>query len=78
MLQLPDMCFPGFTTFSVRREVCDPPAGEVSCIKLGEPVLSSLWGFCVESGAEVHKPDPSIGRCCVQVLSMTANWPRRP
>jgi len=52
----------------VRQEVCDPPAGGVGHVQLGELVLQQSRDDGVEGGAEVHKQDPSVGSCCVQVL----------
>ena len=37
-------------------------------MQLGELVLQQSRDYRVEGGAEVHKQDPSVGSCCVQVL----------
>ncbi len=52
----------------VRQEVCDPPTGGVRHVQLGELVLQQSRDDGVESRAEVHKQDPGIGSCGVQVL----------
>ncbi len=52
----------------VRQEVCDPPAGGVRHVQLRELVLQQSRDDGVEGRAEVHKQDPGIGSCRVQVL----------
>ena len=52
----------------VRQEVCDPPAGGVGHVQLGELVLQQSRDDGVEGRAEVHKQDPGVGSCCVLVL----------
>ena len=37
-------------------------------LQLGELVLQQSWDDGVEGRAEVHKQDPGVGSCCVQVL----------
>ncbi len=44
----------------VRQEVCEPPAGGVRHIQLGELVLQQSRNDCIESRTEVHKQDPGI------------------
>ncbi len=39
----------------VRQEVCDPPAGGVRHIQLGELVLQQSRDDGIKGGAEVHK-----------------------
>ena len=45
----------------VRQEVCDPPAGGVRHVQLGELVLKQGGDDGVKSRAEVHKKDPGVG-----------------
>ncbi len=45
----------------VRQEVCDPPAGGVRHVQLGELVLQQSRDDGVKSRAEVHKQDPGVG-----------------
>ncbi len=52
----------------VRQEVCDPPAGGVRHIQLGELVLLQSWDDGVKGGAKIHKQDPGIVSSIVQVL----------
>ncbi|XP_076606379.1 uncharacterized protein LOC143332620 [Chaetodon auriga] len=54
--------------FPVRQEVCNPPASGVRHAQLGELLLKQSWGDGVEGRPEIHKQDPSIGSCRVQVL----------
>ena len=52
----------------VGQEVCDPPAGGVRHAQLGELVLQQSRDDGVEGRAEIHKQDPGIGSCGVQML----------
>ena len=51
----------------VRQEVCDPPAGGIRHVQLGELVLKQGGDDGVEGRAEVHKQDPGVGRGGVHV-----------
>ena len=52
----------------LRQEVCNPPAGGVRHTQLGELLLKQSRDDCVESRAEIHKQDPGVGACGIQVL----------
>ena len=52
----------------VRQAVCDPPAGGVRHVELGELVLKQSWEDSVECSVEVNKQDPGICSWRVQML----------
>ena len=60
-----DLCSQLNALLPVRQEVCDPPAGGIRHVQLGELVLKQGGDDGVEGRAEVHKQDPGVG---VQVL----------
>ena len=52
----------------VRQKVCDPPAGGVRYVELGELILEQSREVGVECRAEVHKQGPGKGSWGVQML----------
>ena len=56
-----DLCTQLNTLLPVRQEVCDPPAGGIRHVQLGELVLKQGGDDGIEGRAEVHKQDPCIG-----------------
>ncbi|XP_042292121.1 uncharacterized protein LOC121913527 [Thunnus maccoyii] len=53
---------------SFQKEVGDPPAAGLRHVQLGVLVLQQSWDNGIKGGAEIHKKDPGIGSCSVQVL----------
>lgn len=51
----------------VRQEICDPPAGGVVHVQLGELLLQQCWDDVMKDGTKVHKQGPGMGFWGVQV-----------
>ena len=63
-----DLCSQLNALLPIRQEVCDPPAGGIRHVQLGELVLKQGGEDGIEGRAEVHKQDPGVGCWGVQVL----------
>ena len=55
-----DVCSQLIALLPVRQEICDPPAGGVRHVQLGELVLKQSGDDGVEGKAEVHKQDSNL------------------